>query len=369
VQEKAMLGFFSKNSEEYRKNAISLAKVEAIYFPSMGLLIGLSTILTIFIGGMEALRDPHEISVIVAFVIYINMLTFPVSSVGWVASMVQRAAASQKRLNEFLETEPLIKEPVANGFTGSLDGDIVFTNVSFTYAHTGIKALNHLTLTIKQGEKVLILGKTGSGKSTIAQLLLRFYDPQEGSVSIGGKNIAQIPLHVLRNSISYVPQDVFLFSDSIANNINFGLDEKAPAEYIRKAAANAAIDTEIMELPAGYETTVGERGVTLSGGQKQRVSIARALIKQPQVMLFDDSLSAVDAKTENRIINNFKNLEADKTVIIITHRIFSVFSFDKIIIVEDGTITEQGTHQQLLALNGYYAELYNLQVLTSEKQA
>ena len=369
VQEKAMLGFFSKNSEEYRKNAIGLAKVEAIYFPSMGLMIGLSTLLTIFIGGKEVLEGTLNIGVIVAFVIYINMLTFPVSSVGWVASMVQRAAASQKRLNEFLETEPLIKEPAVNNFTGSLNGDIVFSNVSFTYAHTGIKALNHLNLTIKQGEKVLILGKTGSGKSTIAQLLLRFYDPQEGTVSIGGKNIAQIPLAVLRNSISYVPQDVFLFSDSIANNINFGLAEKAPAEYIRKAASNAAIDTEIMELPGGYETTVGERGVTLSGGQKQRVSIARALIKMPQVMLFDDSLSAVDAKTENRIINNFKNLEADKTVIIITHRIFTVFNFDQVIIVEDGSIIEQGTHQQLLALNGYYAELYHLQVLTSEKQA
>ncbi len=369
VQEKAMLGFFAKNSEEYRKNAIGLSKIEAIYFPSMGLMIGLSTLLTIYFGGMEALHDPYKISVIVAFVMYINMLTFPVSAIGWVASMVQRAAASQKRLNEFLDTEPAIKQPAAKDYSGSLQGDIVFKNVSFTYAHTGIQALNRLQLTVKQGQKVLIIGKTGSGKSTIAQLLLRFYDPSEGTVSIGGRDVSQIPLDVLRNGISYVPQDVFLFSDTIENNINFGLQQKSSRELTRQAAANAAIDTEIAELPGGYDTTVGERGVTLSGGQKQRVSIARALIKQPKIMLFDDSLSAVDAKTENRIINNFKNLQADKTVIIITHRIFTVFNFDQVFILDGGAILEQGTHRELLALGGYYAELYNLQVLASGKPA
>ena len=368
VQEKAMLGFFSKNSEEYRKNAIGLAKVESIYFPSMGLMIGLSTLLTIFIGGKAVLNGTLNIGVIVAFVIYINKLTFPVSSVGWVASMVQRAAASQKRLNEFLDTKPLILEPATQYNGESMAGDIVFKNVSFTYAHTGITALKNLSLTIKQGQKVLVIGKTGSGKTTLAQLLLRFYDPSEGCISIGGRDVAQIPLHVLRNGISYVPQDVFLFSDSIAGNISFGLPQKAPDDVIRHAASNAAIDNEIMELPAGYQTKVGERGVTLSGGQKQRVSIARALIKQPQVMLFDDSLSAVDAKTENRIITNFKNLQADKTVIIITHRIFTVFNFDQVIIIEDGVIIEQGTHGELLALGGYYAELYNLQVLAVQQQ-
>jgi ATP-binding cassette subfamily B protein len=367
VQEKTMLGFFGKNSEEYRKNAIGLAKVEAIYFPSMGLMIGLSTLLTIFIGGYGALTDPHKIGVIVAFVIYINMLTFPVSSIGWVASMVQRAAASQKRLNEFLDTEPAIMEPAIKEFTGSLQGDIVFNNVSFTYEHTGIKALKHFNLTVKQGQKVLILGKTGSGKSTIGQLLLRCYDHLDGSVTIGGRNLTQIPLQVLRNNISYVPQDVFLFSDTIASNISFGLKEKVPADHIKQAAANAAIDKEIQELPGGYETMVGERGVTLSGGQKQRVSIARALIKQPRIMLFDDSLSAVDTKTENRIINNLQNSLADKTVIIITHRIFTVFNFDQVIIMEDGAIAEQGTHNQLIAQNGYYAELYNLQVLAGNR--
>jgi len=376
VQENAMLRFFKSNSEEYRKNAIGLAKVEAIYFPSMGLLIGLSTLLTIFVGGMEAWHDPTKVGVIVEFVIYINMLTFPVSSIGWVASMVQRASASQKRLNEFLETEPAIKDhvvktgaPVTTPTDANLQGDIVFNNVSFTYGHTGIKALKHFNLTIKQGQKVLIIGRTGSGKSTIGQLLLRFYDPGEGSISIGGKNISQIPLHLLRNNISYVPQDVFLFSDTIANNISFGLKNAAPFDFVKQSAANASIDNEIQELPGGYETAVGERGVTLSGGQKQRISIARALIKQPQVMLFDDCLSAVDTKTENRIITNLNNLLVDKTAILITHRIFTVLNFDQVIIVEDGRIIEQGTHQQLMELDGYYAELYRLQRETPEVNA
>lgn len=369
VQEKAMLGFFRKNSEEYRKNAIGLSKVESVYFPSMTLMIGLSTLLTIFIGGKQVIDGHLDMGVIVAFVVYINMLTFPVSAIGWVASMTQRASASQKRLNEFLRTEPAIKnpaEPVVK--EGALTGDIVFNNVSFTYTNTGIKAVEDFNLTIKQGQKVLILGKTGSGKSTIAQLLLRFYDADTGSISIGGKNIKQVPLQLLRNNISYVPQDVFLFSDTIANNISFGLERTAPLDYIKQSASNASIDAEIESLPAGYETAVGERGVTLSGGQKQRVSIARALIKQPQIMLFDDCLSAVDTKTENRIITSLQNLLVNKTAILITHRIFTVLNFDQVIIVEDGRIIEQGTHNQLMQLDGYYAELYRLQSETPEAQ-
>ena len=361
VQEKAMLLFFKQNSEEYRKNSVGLAKTEAIYFPSMTLMVGLSTLLTVFIGGNMALHDPQKVGIIVEFVIYINMLSFPVTAIGQVASMIQRAAASQKRLNEFLLTEPTIQSPAATGETTDLSGDIVFNNVSFTYTHTGIKAIKHFSLTIKKGEKILILGRTGSGKSTLAQLLLRFYDADEGTITINGKNVRSIPLNHLRNSISFVPQDVFLFSDSVSGNISFGLSQQASSDEVYTAAKQAAIHKEIEALDHGYGTLVGERGVTLSGGQKQRISIARALIKEPQIMIFDDSLSAVDTKTENQIINNLYTVLGNKTAILITHRIFTVFNFDQVIIIDDGEIIEQGTHHELLALNGYYAELYQLQ--------
>jgi ATP-binding cassette subfamily B protein len=367
VQESSMLSFFRRNSEDYRKNAVSLAKVEAVYFPSMTLMVGLSTLITVLIGGKMALADPTQVSLIVEFVIYINMLTFPVSAIGSVASMIQRAAASQKRLNEFLQTVP----DIANNSDAQpvqLQGDIVFNNVSFTYPHTGIRALKHFSLTVKNGQKVLILGKTGSGKSTVAQLLLRFYDPDEGSISIGGTNLQQMEIRHLRDQISYVPQDVFLFSDTIAHNISFGLHKPAPPENVELAARYASVDKEIKGLPAQYETMVGERGVTLSGGQKQRVSIARALMKDAAVLLFDDCLSAVDAKTENEIIRNLYQYLNAKTAIIITHRIFTVLSFDQVIILDDGEIIEQGTHNELLALNGYYAELYRLQVSNEQEQ-
>lgn len=361
VQEKAMLLFFKQNSEEYRKNSVGLAKTEAIYFPSMTLMVGLSTLLTIFIGGNMALHDPQKVGIIVEFVIYINMLSFPVTAIGQVASMIQRAAASQKRLNEFLQTEPTIQSPEAVGETTDLSGDIVFNNVSFTYTHTGIKAIKHFSLTIKKGEKILILGRTGSGKSTLAQLLLRFYDADEGTITINGKDIRSIPLTHLRNGISYVPQDVFLFSDSVSGNISFGLNKQASSDEVYTAAKQAAIHKEIETLDHGYDTLVGERGVTLSGGQKQRISIARALIKEPKIMIFDDSLSAVDTKTENQIINNLYTVLDHKTAILITHRIFTVFNFDQVVIIDDGEIIEQGTHSELLALKGYYAELYQLQ--------
>lgn len=360
VQEKAMLSFFEKNSEDYKTNAIDLAKVESIYFPSMALLIGLSTVVTIFMGGLQALHDPSRVGVIVEFVIYINMLTFPVSAIGWTASMIQRAAASQKRLNQFLDIKEAVASP-SHSVQPSTNADIVFDNVNFVYNHTGIKALSNFSLTIKKGEKVLVLGKTGSGKSTLAQLLLRFYDPTSGQITLGGVPLTQFDVQALRHQISYVQQDVFLFSDTVADNISFGSKEPAVMEAIKKAAALAAVDQEIEGFETGYDTLIGERGVTLSGGQKQRISIARALLKAPELLILDDCLSAVDAKTEHKILNNLALFLDQKTAIVITHRIFSVIQFDKIIVLQDGRILEMGTHQSLLDTQGYYAELYRLQ--------
>jgi ATP-binding cassette subfamily B protein len=363
VQEKAMYKFFNKNSEDYKKNAVSLAKVEAIYFPAMALLIGLSNLLTIGIGGWYLVHHQYGVTAgtITEFVIYINMLTFPVSAIGWTASMIQRAAASQKRLNEFLQTQPEIKdnniEPVEK-----IKGDVVFENVLFTYPHTGINALRNFNLVVKEGEKVLLLGRTGSGKSTVAQLLLHFYNPLDGRITIGGKDIQTIPIKLLREQISYVPQDVFLFSDSVEHNISFGLNGEVSHETVKQAALFASVHDEIKGFDKQYDTLIGERGVTLSGGQKQRISIARALIKDPEIVVFDDCLSAVDARTENEIVNNLDKFLKNKTAIIITHRIFSSFRFNKIVVLEDGIIAEEGTHEQLLQQNGYYAELYRLQL-------
>lgn len=361
VQENAMYGFFEKNSEDYKSNAIGLAKMEAIYFPSMTLIIGLSTLFTITIGGAYAIYGSHNVGIgtIAEFVMYINMLTFPVSAIGWTASMIQRASASQKRLNEFLDTESAIVNPAKPANT-VLHGHIVFDQVDFIYPNTGIQALKHFNLTIRKGQKVAIIGHTGSGKTTIAQLLLRMYDPTAGNITIDGVKVSDMDLQNLRKQISYVPQDVFLFSDTIANNISFGLGE-TPEPVIRQAARYASVEKEIQGFHEGYTTMVGERGVTLSGGQKQRISIARALIKDPQIVVFDDCLSAVDAKTEKEILGNLSLFLKDKTAIIITHRIFTLFDFDMIVVIEDGTIKEMGTHNDLLARNGYYTYLYEQQ--------
>jgi ATP-binding cassette, subfamily B, multidrug efflux pump len=360
-QEKAMYGFFKKNSEAYMDNAIGLAKTEAIYFPSMALLIGLSTLITIMVGCLDVVNNVEGANVgkIAEFVLYIQMLTFPVSAIGWTASMTQRAAVSQRRINEFLlhQSSTQNKE---NKRPFSLQGNIAFENVNFTYDHTGIKAIKNFSLQINKGEKIAIIGKTGSGKSTIAQLLLNMYQPQVGTILYDGIEIEKIAEDDLRNQISYVPQDVFLFSDSVKNNISFGV-EKTDFEAIKTAAKQASIDTEIEKFENGYETIIGERGVTLSGGQKQRISIARALIKQPKMVIFDDCLSAVDAKTENEVIGNLYGYLQNKTAIIITHRIFSLFNFDKIVVIEDGNIVEQGKHADLLEKNGYYAQMYSKQ--------
>ena len=361
-QEKNMFSFFKKDSEEYMDNAIGLAKTEAIYFPSMALLIGLSTLITIMVGALEVVHNPTDASkvgTIVEFVLYIQMLTFPVSAIGWTASMTQRAAVSQRRINEFLLHDSLTKNKNNNPpFT--LKGSIEFKNVSFTYDHTGVQAIKNFNLNINKGEKIALIGKTGSGKTTLAQLLLNMYQLNSGTILYDGVDLEKINNDDLRNQISYVPQDVFLFSDSIKNNISFGV-EKADMETIKKAAVQASIHHEIEKFEKGYETLIGERGVTLSGGQKQRISIARALIKQPKMVIFDDCLSAVDAKTENEVIGNLYTYLQDKTAIIITHRIFSLFDFDKIIVLDDGAIVEQGKHSELLKKEGYYAKMYAIQ--------
>jgi ATP-binding cassette, subfamily B, multidrug efflux pump len=361
VQEKAMLNFFKKNSEDYRNNALSLAKTEAIYFPSMGLLIGLSTLITILVGGLDVVNNVPGASVgkIAEFVMYIQMLTFPVSAIGWTASMTQRAVASQRRINEFLQLAPTIVDaPTAKNET--LKGNISFNNVDFVYPHTGIHAIKNFSLQINKGEKVAIIGKTGSGKSTIAQLMLRMYDTQNGEIKYDGNSIKQIRNFSIRSQISYVPQDVFLFSDSIKNNIRFG-EKNATDEQVFTASKQASIYNEINTFDEKFETMVGERGVTLSGGQKQRISIARALIKKPEIVIFDDCLSAVDARTENDIISNLYNYLDNKTAVIITHRIFSLFKFDKIVVLADGRIAEQGTHDTLMQKQGLYYTMYQKQ--------
>ncbi len=361
VQEKAQQLFFENNSEAYRSNAIGLAKVEAIYFPSMSLMIGLSTLITILVGGIYAMQPGSGVTTgtLAEFIMYINILTFPVSAIGWTASMIQRAAASQKRINEFLDTESLIRQP-ENALSPVVRGGIQFKNVSFTYPHTGIQAVSDFSLEIKPGQRIAIIGRTGSGKTTLAQLLLRMYDPGQGTISLDGTDIRSMDLQHLRMQVSYVPQDIFLFSDTIENNIGFGLEETSH-ESVRSAAFAASVDKEIDGFEKQYSTLVGERGVTLSGGQKQRISIARALIKEPKIMVFDDCLSAVDAKTEKTIIANLDHYLKNKTAIFITHRIFSLLSFDKIVVMEDGKIVEMGTHEELLRNDGYYTYLYEHQ--------
>jgi ATP-binding cassette subfamily B protein len=362
VQEKAMMGFFRKNSEAYRSNALSLAKTEAIYFPSMSLLIGLSTLITIMVGCLDVVNQVPGASVgkIAEFVMYIQMLTFPVSAIGWTASMTQRAVASQKRINEFLDTEPSVKDR-KDSLQPEFGGNISFAGVDFTYPHTGIHALKDFSLQVKAGEKIAIVGRTGSGKSTVAQLLLHMYEPQQGMISYDGIPLNSISIKHLHEQISYVPQDVFLFSDTVSNNIRFGMEE-AGQEMVEKAARQASVHNEILRFSEGYNTMIGERGVTLSGGQKQRISIARALIKDPQIVVFDDCLSAVDARTEKEIIGNLYEFLDHKTAIIITHRVFSLFEFDKVVVLDKGRIVEQGTHEELLALEGFYADMYRRQL-------
>jgi ATP-binding cassette subfamily B protein len=358
--EKYSLKDFDELATESKEKNISLSKVQAFFFPLMVLLIGVSNIIVIYVGGMRYINGQIEsIGVIAEFIIYVNMLTWPVAVVGWVTSIIQEAEASQKRINEFLQIEPEIQNPTNSHI--SIDGDIEFKNVSFIYDDTNIKALDNISFKLPNGETLAILGKTGSGKSTIAYLIARLYDVTSGQLSIDGKPITEINLDDLRNSIGFVPQEAFLFSDTIKNNIKFG-DENATDSVIENAAKNAHVHENIIQFSKGYETLVGERGVTLSGGQKQRVSIARAIIKNPQILIFDDCLSAVDTETEEIILNNLKKVSKDKTTIIISHRVSSAKNADHIIVLDKGKIIQQGNHDSLVNQEGFYQDLYNQQL-------
>ncbi|MDO7172687.1 ABC transporter ATP-binding protein [Mariniflexile sp. AS56] len=347
---------FESLAKESKEKQINLAKVQAWFFPMMILLIGTSNLLVIYVGGMQYINGEIEsLGTIAEFIIYVNMLTWPVATVGWVTSIVQQAEASQKRINEFLKLEPEINN-TTEGPT-KITGDIVFNNVRFTYDDTNIQALKGVNFHIKQGETLAILGKTGSGKSTILDLIGRLYDIDGGAILINGITIKDHNLTSLRNSIGYVPQDAFLFSDTIKNNIKFG-NQEASDEAVFEAAKNAQVHKNIIKFNNGYDTVLGERGITLSGGQKQRVSIARAIIKAPEILLFDDCLSAVDTETEEKILNNLTKITKGKTSIIVSHRVSSAKNADKIIVLENGAIVQEGTHETLINVDGYYQHLY-----------
>jgi len=356
---------FEKLSIEYRKRTMELVKVESLFQPFMILLIGLSTIFTIYIGGMQAISGKITYGNIAEFIVYVNRLTWPIASLGWVTSLIQRAAASQTRINQFLETKPEIMNETEE--QTEINGSIEFKNVSFSYADSGIQALKNISFSIPQNTSLAIIGRTASGKSTIANLLCRLYDVDSGEILIQGKNIRKHNLNSLRDQIGYVPQEVFLFSDTIANNISFSVDSgRKNINAIHEAAKNAAIYANIIEFPEKFETMVGERGITLSGGQKQRISIARAIIKQPQLLIFDDCLSAVDTQTEEEILSNLKKIMKNKTSIIISHRVSSVKNADHIIVLENGEIVEQGRHDELMEKQAIYFDLYKMQLLEEE---
>ncbi|TAE35075.1 MAG: ABC transporter ATP-binding protein [Sphingobacteriales bacterium] len=351
---------FNAQSENYKQESLDLVKTQALFFPLMLMMVGLSTLITVYVGGLKVISGSITAGNIVEFIVYVNQLTFPITSLGWVTSLIQRGAASQKRINEFLKTNPDIINTTLD--SPQIEGNIRLENVSFTYPDTGIKALQNVSFEVKKGSVTAIIGKTGSGKSTIANLLMRMYDVTDGQITIDKHNIKAINLHHYRSQIGFVPQDVFLFSDTIARNIAFGNDVLDMPKVIN-AAKDAAVYHNIMGFDKKFETLIGERGITLSGGQKQRISIARGIIKQPKILIFDDCLSAVDTQTEEEILKNLNLVMQNKTSIIIAHRISTIKNADNIIVLDNGHVVEQGTHPYLMALKGEYANLFERQQL------
>ncbi len=349
-----------EKNEAYKKTALKLAAIESLFAPVMSLMIGLSVLITVWYGGKLTIDHKIEPGNITEFILYVFRLTWPFASLGWVTSLVQRASASQERINEFLKQEPAIKNNSPEIYP--IHGDLEFKNVSFTYPENNITALTNVSFKLKQGQSLGITGQVGSGKSSIINLITRQYDTSSGEILIDNKNIKQHNLHLLRKNCGVVPQEVFLFSDTIANNISFGSDLKqVDQELIEKVAKQAGVYENILGFPDKFETLVGERGVTLSGGQKQRISIARAIINKPQLLIFDDCLSAVDSETEELILGNLKQELKGKTSVIVSHRISSIKNADLILYLKDGEIAEMGTHEELVSLNKHYAHLNKLQ--------
>ena len=363
VQEKHSFTNFQVEAEDFKKKSLGLAKVDAIFYPIIVLLIGISNILIIYVGGKEIMNGNLTPGNITEFILYVNILTWPVMALGWTTSQIQRAASSQTRINEFLnEKNTLVSD---KNIEKELDGIITFKNVGFIYPDSGIQAIENFNLEIHQGQSVAILGTTGSGKSTLAHLLCRLYDPTEGEILIDKIPLKDYDVHAYRRQLGYVPQDVFLFSDSIANNVRFGTMDM-PQSRIEQAVKDADLYQNILNFPQGFDTRLGERGITLSGGQKQRLSIARAIARDPKVLILDDCLSAVDTNTENIILNNLKRIMAQRTSVIISHRVSSAKLADKIVVLHEGKIVEQGTHTELMTKNGAYKELYEKQLLAEE---
>lgn len=354
---------FNQESEDYKTHSMSLVQIQALFYPMMLLLVGISTIITVYIGGVEVIKGTITSGNIAEFIVYVNQLTFPVTSLGWVTSLIQRASASQKRINEFLQTQPEIVSLSSDKI--KLKGGIEFKDVSFTYPDTGIQAIKNISFKVEPGQFIAIIGRTGCGKSTIANLLLRMYDADQGDVLIDNKRIEKLDLNTYRDQVGCVPQEVFLFSDTIFNNIAFGLSVAEPNQ-VEQAAKDAALYDNIIGFEKSFETMIGERGITLSGGQKQRLSIARALIKEPQILIFDDCLSAIDTRTEEEILNNLGRLMNNKTSILIAHRVSTIKNADKILVMDGGEIIEQGTHQELMALKSTYFELFEKQLLEEQ---